>query len=73
MKQIIQIQLEQEIIPPKISPFLSTAPLQYVPKLRFTQATIDFLIKNKTKNALHNKAVILSYISGDPFSHGLSN
>ena len=42
------------------SPFLSTAPLQYVPKILFTQATIDCIINNKSKNALHNKAVILN-------------
>ena len=61
-------------VPPKIlSPFLSTAPLQYVPKIRFTQATTDSLINNKTKNGLHNEAVILNYISGGPKSHSLSN
>ena len=54
-------------------PFLPRAPLQYVPKILFTQATIDCLINNKTKNALHNEAVILNYIGGDPISHGLSN
>ena len=42
-----------------VSPFLSTAPLQYAPKILLTQATIDCLINNKTKNALHNEAVIL--------------
>ena len=48
-------------IPAKIlSPFLPTAPLQYVPKMLFTQATIDCLTTNKTKNALHNEAVILN-------------
>ena len=26
----------------------------YVPKIRFTQATIDCVINNKSKNALHN-------------------
>ena len=63
-----------EIITGKIvSPFLSTAPLQYVPKILFTQATIDCLIYNKTKNALHNETVILNYIGGDPISQGLSN
>ena len=56
-----------------LSPFLSTAPLQYVPKLLFTQAAIDCLINNKTKNALHDEAVILNYIGSDPISHGLSN
>ena len=39
----------------------------------FTQATIDYLATNETKNALYNEAVILNYIGGDPFSHGLSN
>ena len=63
-----------DYVPVKIlSPLLSTAPLQYVPKIRFTQATIDCLINNKTKNALHNKSVILNYIGGDPLSHSLSN
>ena len=56
-----------------LSPFLSTAPLQYVPKIQFTQATIDCLINNKTENALHNDTVILNYIGGDPIIHGLSN
>ena len=45
----------------KIVALLSTIPLQYVPKTLFTQATIDCLTVNKTKNALHNKAVILNY------------
>ena len=54
-------------------PFLSTALLQYVPKIQFTPATIDCLINNKTKNALNNMTVILNYIGGDPISHGLSN
>ena len=54
-------------------PLLSTAPLQYVPKIQFTQATMDCLINIKTKNALHNEAVILNYIGGDPNSHGVSN
>ena len=53
-----------------LSPFLSTAPLQYVPKIQFTQATIDCLINSNSKNAFHNKVVILSYISGDSISHG---
>ena len=44
------------------SPFLSTAPLWYIPKILFTQATIDRLATNKTKNALHNETVILNYI-----------
>ena len=61
-------------VPAKIvSPFLPTAPLQYVPKILFTQATIDCLANNKTKNALHNEAVILYYIGGDPISHSQRN
>ena len=55
-----------------LSPFLSRASLQYVPKILFTQATIDCLINNKTENALHKETVILNYIGGDPISHGLS-
>ena len=39
----------------------------------FTQATIDCLTTNETKNALHNETVILNYIGGDPIGHGLSN
>ena len=66
--------LRPSAIPAKIlSPFLSTAPLQYVLKILFTQATIDSLTTNKTKNALHKEAVISNYIGGDPISHGLSN
>ena len=38
-----------------LSPFLSKAPLQYVPKIPFPRATIDRLTRNKTKNALHNE------------------
>ena len=52
-----------------LSPFLSTAPLQYIPKMLFTQATIDGLTTNKTKKALHNEAVILNYIDGDSINH----
>ena len=44
-----------------LSPFLSTAPLQYAPKILFTRATIYCLINNKTKKALHNEVVILNY------------
>ena len=65
----ITIQLPAKIL----SPFLPTALLQYVPKIRFTQATIDCLTTNKTMNALHNETVILNYIGGDPISHGLRN
>ena len=54
-------------------PFLPTAPLQYVPKIQLTQATIDYLTNNETKNVLHNDSVILNSIGGDPISHGLSN
>ena len=53
--------------------FMSTAPLQYVPLIRFTQATIDCLTTNDTKNALHKETVILNYIGGDPISYNLSN
>ena len=53
--------------------FLSTAPLQYVPRIVFTQATIGCLINNKTENALHSETIILNYICGDLISHGLSN
>ena len=55
--------------PAKISsPFLPTAPLQYVTKIQFTQATIDCLTTNKTKNVLFNETVILNHIGGDPIS-----
>ena len=61
-------------IPAKIlSLFLPAAPLQHVPKMLFTQATIDYLATNEIKNALHNETVILNYVGGDPISHGLSN
>ena len=56
-----------------LSLFLFTTPLQYVPKILFTPATIDCLTANKTKNALHKETVILSYIGVDPINHGLSN
>ena len=56
-----------------LSPFLSTTPLQYVLKILFTQATVDGLINNKTKNALHDETVILNHIGGYPNSHDLSN
>ena len=45
-----------------VSPFLLIAPLQYVPKILFTQAPIDRLTTNITKNALPNETVILNYI-----------
>ena len=51
-----------------LSPFLPTAPLQYVPKIRFTQATVDGVTTDKTMNAFHNETVILNYIGGDPIS-----
>ena len=52
-----------------LSPFLPTAPLQYVPKIQFTQATIDCLATNEIKNALHNETFILKlYCGGDPIS-----
>ena len=51
------------LLPAKIlSPFLCTKPLQYVLKILFTQATIDCLTNNKTKNALHKETVILKTI-----------
>ena len=53
--------------------FSCTALLKYVPKVLFTQATIDYLSTNKTKNALHNETVILNYIGDDPISRSLSN
>ena len=56
-----------------LSPFLPTAPLQFVPKIQFIQATIDGLTNNKTKNALHKEPVILNHFGGDPISHSLSN
>ena len=59
-------------LPAKIlSPFLPTVPLQYVPKIRFTQAIIDCLTTNKTKNDLHKETVILNYNGGDPISYSL--
>ena len=69
MDQWLQVNLCVDFLlyytpyPAKIlSPFLSTAPLQCVPKILFTQATIDCLTNNKTKDALHNEAVILNTI-----------
>ena len=56
-----------------LTPFLCPAPLQYIPKMLFTQATIDCLINTKAKNALRNETVILNYIGGDAISDGLSN
>ena len=56
-----------------LSLFSCTAPLQYVPKIRFTQATIDCLSNNETKNALLKETVILNYICGDPISRNRSN
>ena len=47
----------------------SAAPLKYVPKILFTQATIVCLTNDKAKNALHNETVILNDISGGPISH----
>ena len=45
-----------------LSPFCScTAPLQYVPKVLFSLATIDCLTTNKTKNLRHDEMVILNY------------
>ena len=39
----------------------------------YSGATIDCLTADKTKKALHNEAVILNYIGGEPINHGLSN
>ena len=62
-KEEEEAELPACLFPVKIlSPFLPTAPLPYVPKIRFTQATIDCLTINKTKNALHKETVILNYI-----------
>ena len=41
--------------------------------MQLTEATIDCLPNNKTKNARHNKAVILNDIGGYPISHSLIN
>ena len=61
-------------LPAKIlSPFLPTATLQYVPKIQFTQTTIDCLTNNITKNACHSEMVNLNYVGGDPISHSLIN
>ena len=55
----VQIRTTLVRIPAKIvSPFLPTAPLQWVLKIRFTQATIDCLTTNKTTNALCKETVI---------------
>ena len=54
-------------------PLLCTAPLQYIPKKIFTQASIDCLTATKIKNILLNERVILNYIGGDPISRSLSN
>ena len=62
-----------ECQPNFVLPFSCTAPLKYIPKVIFTQATTDCLTTNKTKNALHNETVILNYIGGDPISRSLSN
>ena len=57
-----QMLIGEDCLPAKIlSPFLSTASLQYVPKILLTQATIECLTNNKTKIALHNEAISLSY------------
>ena len=50
------------VIPPIFFALFGTAPSQYVPKMLFTQTTIDCLTTNKTKNALHIETVILNYI-----------
>ena len=42
MKELIYVPAKT------LSPFLSTEPLQYFPKILFTQATTDCLTTNKT-------------------------
>ena len=54
-----------------LSPFLSTAPLRYAPKIQFTQAIFDCLTTNKTKNVHNDKTVILNHVGGDSISHSL--
>ena len=41
-----------------LSSFLCTAPLQYIPKILFIQATIGCVTTNETKNALYNETAI---------------
>ena len=74
MKRALYIATHPPPTPRQIlSLFLSTVPLQYVPKIQFTQATIDCLTTNKTKNVLLNETVILNYIGAVPISSSLSN
>ena len=75
MSRVVHAIKSVRILPAKIlSPFLSTAPIHDAPKMLITQATIDCLINNKTKNALQNEALlILNYIGGEPIRHSLSN
>ena len=42
-----------------LSSILYTAPIQYVPKILFTQATIDCPANNNSKNILDNKSTVL--------------
>ena len=64
----------QVSVPGKILlPFLPPAPLQYISKMQFTQATVDCLTKNKTKNGLYKETAISNHIGGDPIGYSLSN
>ena len=72
-RQLKLISKEEENCPNGGRVILSTAPSKYIPKIQFTQDTIDGLTKNKTKNVLVNETVILSDIVGDPISHCLRN
>ena len=50
-----------KVIRRNLMPFLCITTLQYVPKILFTQATIDCLTNNKTKNAdRQNETAILN-------------
>ena len=73
MQGLVLVTLEALFPAQILSPFLPTAPLQYVPKIQLTQATIDCLTKNKIKNGLHKETVILSYIGSVRISYSLSN
>ena len=60
---VVYLSILVKVVPAKIlSPFLCTAPCQYVPKILFTQATIDCLTDNKSKNTLHKETVILNCV-----------
>ena len=42
---------------------LCTAPLPYITKMIFTQATIDSLTNNKTKNAHHETQSVIAWVN----------